>query len=168
MASRNGRLSSSVFSASASFETAQEAHNQPVRDAEIGLALDQRPRHFAAADDRREGHAAAGVALRIERRLRRGRRCAAWRGRDRPRSVLVEILLGHQRRQALIVDVEEFPQIVETIGVAQRIDRAVGQLRAVAARQTLNIISGSNVPSRWRCNSAFGMPRMKSVRSRIV
>jgi 2,4-dienoyl-CoA reductase-like NADH-dependent reductase (Old Yellow Enzyme family) len=52
-----------------------------------------------------------------------------------PRQI-VEILLGHQNRHALVVDVEKVLQPAEAVGAAQALDRIVGETNAVAPSQS--------------------------------
>ncbi len=108
---------------------AQEAQDQARTYAMTALALGQRV--AKTVDDRGEGHAAAGVSLRIEEDFH----VAHPLGRhpvEVGQGEIAEILALHQHLHALVVDVEEILQAGEVVGRAQRLHRGMGELDAVA------------------------------------
>jgi hypothetical protein len=48
---------------------------------------------------------------------------------------VVEVILGHEHRGALVIDVEEGLQVAELVGRPDCVDRRVPELDAVAQRQ---------------------------------
>jgi hypothetical protein len=78
-----------------------------------------------------ESNAAAGVGLRVEEDLGMEDILGAGLFQIGPGHV-VKVLLGLQDGHALVVEVEEVLQLGELILGAQRLDRRVGQVDAVA------------------------------------
>lgn len=112
-------------------QMAQEAQDQLARQPALFRI---RERALDAGDDGLDRHAARGMRLRIEEQLGMDdvvrERAFAVRGGH-----VVEVLLGQQHARARVVDVEERLQIGERVRGAQRVDRIVGKLHAVALRE---------------------------------
>ncbi len=113
-------------------EMAQEAHDQPGVDAELLRGVDRGA--VETRDHGRERDAARRMPLRVEEHLDVADIVGVRAFQVRPGQI-VEILLRDQHRHALIVEVEKILQVAEPVGLAQRLDRRIGQADAVAARQ---------------------------------
>ena len=113
-------------------EMAQEAHDQPGVDAELLRRVDRGA--VETRDHGRERDAARRMPLRVEEHLDVADIIGVRALQVRPGQI-VEILLRDQHRHALIVEVEKILQVAEPVGLAQGLDRWIGQADAVAARQ---------------------------------
>ncbi|MCY1442898.1 hypothetical protein D9M71_592870 [compost metagenome] len=107
----------------------EEAEDQPVADAQLLLAVPERG--LDASDHHVEGNAAVGVGLRVEERLDVDYALRLALLQVGPGQV-VEVLLAAQHVRAGIVEIEEFLQVVEGVGLAQGLDVGPGQHDAVA------------------------------------
>jgi hypothetical protein len=86
------------------------------------------------ADDRSHGHAALGVALRIEEDLGMDHVVGLGAFQIGPGEV-VEILLLQEHGHAPVIEVEEILEIAEAVGSARRLHAAEAELHPVPARQ---------------------------------
>lgn len=110
-------------------EVAEEAEDQPVADAQLLLAVTQRGTD--AGEHHLEGNAAVGVGLRVEERLDVDHVLRLALLQVGPGQV-VEVLLAAQHVGASVVEVEEFLQVVEGVGLTQGLDVVPGQGDVVA------------------------------------
>ena len=131
-------------------EVAEEAEDQPGRDPRVpGTASVGEPWSTARRRGRR-GRCGSGG----RRTPRRGARRRPGRGRGsggagRRSPPRCAALTGR------VVDVEERLQVGEHVRGTERLDVGVGERHVVRAASSKSS-SGSSVPSRWRCSSAFG------------
>ena len=111
---------------------AQKAHDQAGPDARACRGIHDRA--METIDHGGECNAAGRMALRIEEHLDMHEIVGA-----RPLQIgpgqIIEILFRDQHGHALIIDVEKILQVRKLIGLAQRLDRRIGQRNAIATRQ---------------------------------
>jgi len=107
-------------------EVAQKAHDQARLDAEFLPRIGDGA--AKTLDHGGEGDAAGCVALRVKEHLDVADVVGVGAG-EISGGEIVEILLRDQHGHALIIDVEKILQVAETIRLAHRFHRRIGQLK---------------------------------------
>src|SRR5450755_284651 len=138
---------------------AQKAHDQAGPDAQCFLGIHDRA--METIDHGGELDASGRVALRIEEHFD-----VHEIVRARPLQIapgeIIEILFRDQHGHPLIIDVEKILQVRKLIGLAQRLDRRVGQRNAIAARQRKHQL-GLEAALDVNVHLAFGQTRDQGV-----
>ena len=101
-------------------EVAQEAHDEPVGNSELGFGVSQRS--LDPAQHRLERHPAFGVALRIEENLDVADIVGVGALEVGPGQV-IKVLLGLEDAHPLVIDVEEILEVGEGVGRAHLLRR---------------------------------------------